>query len=132
LNNEKDVLSSDFFLFFLLFLSSSAYAQTFSAVLVEITDTIDQSTVEVMTDSLKQAEANNAQAVILLLNTPGGGLDQTFEITEIIKQSDIPVIGYVYPSGATAWSAGTFILLSTPTCSHDRPHYHRIVSTLLK
>ncbi|MBE3137195.1 MAG: nodulation protein NfeD [Thermoplasmata archaeon] len=103
-----------FFFFFLLFLSSSASAQTSSVVLVEITDTIDQSTVEVITDSLKQAEANNAQAVILLLNTPGGGLDQTFEIAEMIKQSDIPVIGYVYPSGATAWSAGTFILLSTP------------------
>ncbi|MCJ7697266.1 MAG: ATP-dependent Clp protease proteolytic subunit [Thermoplasmata archaeon] len=103
-----------FFFLLLLFLSSSASAQTSSVVLVEITDTIDQSTIEVMTDSLKQAEANNAQAVILLLNTPGGGLDQTFEIAEIIKQSDIPVIGYVYPSGATAWSAGTFILLSTP------------------
>jgi membrane-bound serine protease (ClpP class) len=102
------------FFFLLLFLSSSVSAQTSSVVLVEITDTIDQSTVEVITDSLKQAEANNAQAVILLLNTPGGGLDQTFEIAEIIKQSDIPVIGYVYPSGATAWSAGTFILLSTP------------------
>jgi len=103
-----------FFFFLLLFLSSSISAQTSSIVLVEITDTIDQSTVEVITDSLKQAEANNAQAVILLLNTPGGGLDQTFEIAEIIRQSDIPVIGYVYPSGATAWSAGTFILLSTP------------------
>jgi membrane-bound serine protease (ClpP class) len=103
-----------FFFFLLLFLSSNASAQTSSVVLVEITDTIDQSTVEVMTDSLKQAEANDAQAVILLLNTPGGGLDQTFEIAEIIRQSDIPVIGYVYPSGATAWSAGTFILLSTP------------------
>ena len=103
-----------FFFFLLLFLSSSASAQTSSVVLVEITDTIDQSTVEVMTDSLKQAEANDAQAVILLLNTPGGGLDQTFEIAEMIKQSDIPVIGYVYPTGATAWSAGTFILLSTP------------------
>jgi membrane-bound serine protease (ClpP class) len=103
-----------FFFFLLLFLSSSTSAQTSSVVLVEITDTIDQSTLEVMTDSLKQAEANNAQAVILLLNTPGGGLDQTFEIAEMIKQNSIPVIGYVYPSGATAWSAGTFILLSTP------------------
>jgi membrane-bound serine protease (ClpP class) len=103
-----------FFFFLLLLLSSSASTQTSSVVLVEITDTIDQSTVEVMTDSLKQAEANNAQAVILLLNTPGGGLDQTFEIAEMIKQSDTPVIGYVYPTGATAWSAGTFILLSTP------------------
>jgi membrane-bound serine protease (ClpP class) len=103
-----------FFFFLLLLLSSSVSAQTSSVVLVEVTDTIDQSTVEMITDSFSQAEANNAQAIILLLNTPGGGLDQTFEIAEIIKQSDIPVIGYVYPSGATAWSAGTFILLSTP------------------
>jgi len=103
-----------FFFFFLLFLSSITSAQTSRVYLVEITDTIDQSTVEVMTDSLKQAEANNAQAVILLINTPGGGLDQTFEIAQIIKQSNIPIIGYVSPSGATAWSAGTFILLSTP------------------
>jgi membrane-bound serine protease (ClpP class) len=103
-----------FFFFLLLFFSASTTAQTTEVLLVEITDTIDQSTVEVMTDSLKQAEADNAQAVILLLNTPGGGLDQTFEIAALIKESTIPVIGYVSPSGATAWSAGTFILLSTP------------------
>jgi len=103
-----------FFFFLLLLFSISTTAQTSNVLLVEITDTIDQSTVEVMTDSLKQAEADNAQAVILLLNTPGGGLDQTFEIATLIKESDIPIIGYVSPSGATAWSAGTFILLSTP------------------
>ncbi len=103
-----------FFFFLLLLFSVSTTAQTGSVLLVEITDTIDQSTVEVMTESLKQAEADNAQAVILLLNTPGGGLDQTFEIAALIKGSTIPIIGYVSPSGATAWSAGTFILLSTP------------------
>jgi membrane-bound serine protease (ClpP class) len=102
------------FFFLLLLFSVSTTAQTSKVLLVEITDTIDQSTVEVMTDSLKQAEADNAQAVILLLNTPGGGLDQTFEIAALIKESDIPIIGYVSPGGATAWSAGTFILLSTP------------------
>jgi membrane-bound serine protease (ClpP class) len=103
-----------FFFFLLLLFSVGTTAQTSKVLLVDITDTIDQSTVEVMTDSLKQAEADNAQAVILLLNTPGGGLDQTFEIAALIKESDIPIIGYVSPSGATAWSAGTFILLSTP------------------
>jgi membrane-bound serine protease (ClpP class) len=103
-----------FFFFLLLLFSVSTTAQTSKVLLVDITETIDQSTVEVMTDSLKQAEADNAQAVILLLNTPGGGLDQTLEIAALIKESDIPIIGYVSPSGATAWSAGTFILLSTP------------------
>jgi membrane-bound serine protease (ClpP class) len=103
-----------FFFFLLLFISDTALAQTSGVLLVEITDTIDQSTVEIMSDSLKQAESIDAHAIILLLNTPGGGLDETFQIAEMIKQSDIPVIGYVFPSGATAWSAGTFILLSTP------------------
>jgi membrane-bound serine protease (ClpP class) len=103
-----------FFFFLLLFLSSVASAQTSAVYLVEITDTIDQSTVETITDSFKQAQAADAQAVVLLLNTPGGGLDETFQIAEMIKESDIPIIGYVYPGGATAWSAGTFILLSTP------------------
>ena len=103
-----------FFFFLLLLISDIALAQTSSVLLVEMTDTIDQSTVEIITESLKQAETIDAHAIILLLNTPGGGLDETFQIAEMIKQSDIPVIGYVYPSGATAWSAGTFILLSTP------------------
>jgi membrane-bound serine protease (ClpP class) len=103
-----------FSFFLLLFLSTSATAQTSSVLLVEITGTIDQSTVEIITDSLKRAESIDVQAVVLLLNTPGGGLDQTFEIASKIKQSTIPIIGYVFPSGATAWSAGTFILLSTP------------------
>jgi membrane-bound serine protease (ClpP class) len=103
-----------FFFFLLLFFSTSASAQTPSVLVVEINDTIDQSTVEMMTDCVKQAEAQNAHAIILLLNTPGGGLDQTFQIADMIKQSDIPVIGYVYPTGAAAWSAGTFILMSTP------------------
>jgi len=103
-----------FFFFFLLLFSGIIPAQNTTVLLVEITDTIDQSTVEVMRESLKQAEADDAQAVILLIDTPGGGLDQTFEIAQLIKNSTIPVIGYVSPSGATAWSAGTFILLSTP------------------
>ncbi|PNX46670.1 MAG: peptidase S14 [Thermoplasmata archaeon M11B2D] len=103
-----------FFFFLLLFLSTNVTAQSSRVLLVEITGTIDQSTVEIITDSFKQADSIDAQAVILLLNTPGGGLDQTFEIASKIKQSEIPIIGYVYPGGATAWSAGTFILLSTP------------------
>jgi membrane-bound serine protease (ClpP class) len=99
-------------IFLLLPLTVSAQSPT--VLLVEITGTIDQSTVEIITDSFQQANALGVKAVILLLDTPGGGLDQTFEIASQIKQSDIPIIGYVYPSGAYAWSAGTFVLLSTP------------------
>jgi len=81
-------------------------------MIVEITDTIDQSTVEIFKESLKLARSESSVAIIILLDTPGGGLEQTFEIASIINSSEIPFVGYVYPQGSAAWSAGTFILLS--------------------
>ncbi|HVQ01362.1 MAG TPA: nodulation protein NfeD [Candidatus Thermoplasmatota archaeon] len=103
-----------FFFFLLLVIPGVVPAQQSSVLLVEINGTIDQSTVSIVSDSLKQAQSENMQAVVFLLDTPGGGLDETFQIADLMKNSQIPVIGYVSPSGAAAWSAGTFILMSTP------------------
>ena len=103
-----------FFLFFIFFFQPLAHgAETPNVLLVEITGTIDESTVEIIKDSFNSAEKNNAELIVLLLETPGGGLDQTFRIEELIAGSSIPIAGYVYPEGASAWSAGTFILMST-------------------
>ena len=102
-----------FFIFFLIFSSFSSIAESSNVLLVEVTDTIDQYTVEIFKESIKEAESKNSDAIILLIDTPGGGLSQTFEIADIINESEIPFIGYVYPSGSFAWSAGTFILMST-------------------
>jgi membrane-bound serine protease (ClpP class) len=102
-----------FIFLFLILLSFNTIAQSSSVLVVEITGTIDQSTVEILKESMQQARNENSEAIILLLDTPGGGLQQTFDIADIINESKIPVIGYVYPIGATAWSAGTFILMST-------------------
>ena len=99
-------------LLFLLF-SCSILAQNTSVLLVEIDGTIDQSTVEILQESITQADRDNIGAIVLLLDTPGGSLAATFTIADIIKDSEIPIIGYVYPQGAAAWSAGTFILIST-------------------
>jgi len=101
------------FLFFILLLSVNVFAQDSSVLVVEIKDTIDQSTVEIFKESLSEGKRNNVEAIILLLDTPGGGLSQTFEIADMIYDSKIPIIGYVYPKGSPAWSAGTFILIST-------------------
>jgi len=104
------------FLFIFSSFSSFSFivdAQSSNVLVVEITDTIDQSSVELLAESMQQAKNQNSQAIILLLDTPGGGLQQTFDIADMIHSSQIPVIGYVYPSGSAAWSAGTFILIST-------------------
>ena len=67
-----------FFLFFLFVFSSIGSSALGSNVLiVEVTDTIDSSTVEIFKESLEQAKSENSEAIILLLDTPGGGLEQT-------------------------------------------------------
>jgi len=79
----------------------------------EIDGPITQATVELVEESIDYAESRGLDALIFTIDTPGGGLDETHKIVELIEQSNVPIIGYVYPTGATAWSAGTFILLST-------------------
>ncbi|PKP59753.1 MAG: hypothetical protein CVT89_00890 [Candidatus Altiarchaeales archaeon HGW-Altiarchaeales-2] len=76
---------------------------------VDINDAITSATVE----TIKEAVNEKPDIIILRLNTPGGNLDSTLEIIQIIDNSEIPFVGYVAPKGAHAWSAGTFILLST-------------------
>ena len=71
------------FLIFLFIFHSFTYisgAQDFNTLIVEITDTIDQSSVEILKESMKEAENKNSLAIIILLDTPGGGLKQTFDI----------------------------------------------------
>ena len=108
--NKLVIISLIFFIS--IFFPFNLTALNTNVLIVEINDTINQATVELLIESINEAEYRNSQAVILLLNTPGGGLQQTFEIAAIIKNSKIPIVGYVYPSGSTAWSAGTFILMS--------------------
>jgi len=70
---------------FLFIFSSFSFivdAQSSNVLVVEITDTIDQSSVEILAESIQQAKNQNSQAIILLLDTPGGGLQQTFDIVE--------------------------------------------------
>lgn len=110
--NIKHILPY-FFLFFILISSSSIALSQSSILVVEMEDTIDRSSVELLSDALKEANNKDHDAVILLLNTPGGGLQETFEIAGLIQNSSIPVVGFVFPKASYAWSAGTFILVST-------------------
>ena len=106
-------LSLPFLFFILIFLSTSVFAQNSNVLIVEISSTIDQSTVEIVQESIGEAENRNSEAIVLLLDTPGGGLQETIEIWELIRSSAKPFIGYVYPQGSASWSAGTFILIGT-------------------
>ncbi|MBC7114078.1 MAG: nodulation protein NfeD [Archaeoglobi archaeon] len=100
-------------LIFLLLLSSQLSSDSPSRVYVlEIHGTVTHGTSEYVLRGISEANRNGAQAILILLDTPGGLLDATLEIVKAIENSSVPVITYVYPRGAIAASAGTFILLS--------------------
>ncbi len=63
-------------------------------------------------DGIERAEEANATVCIIEMDTPGGLLDTTEDIVQSILNADVPVVVYVYPRGAWAASAGTFITLS--------------------
>jgi len=65
---------------------------------------------EYVVRGIKFANDTHADAVILELNTPGGLESSMRDIVSAILTSSVPVITFVAPSGASAASAGFFIL----------------------
>lgn len=58
---------------------------------------------------LAEAAQSGADAVLIILDTPGGAVVTTLEIVELFRASEIPVIVYIGPEGAIAASAGSII-----------------------
>src|SRR5216117_1884790 len=80
--------------------------------LINIDGTIGPATATYISRSIDEARAQNAQCLIIQLNTPGGLLDSTQKIVQSFLGSSIPVVVYVGPTGATATSAGCFITIA--------------------
>src|SRR5712691_11066633 len=59
--------------------------------------------------SVSRAEADHADALLVVINTPGGISTSMDDIVTNLLNSKVPVIAFVYPSGARAASAGLFV-----------------------
>ena len=71
---------------------STIVAENDSRVLVvELNDTIDRISVDIFTDAISESEEIEASAIVLILDTPGGGLQETFDIVGDIENSSIPI-----------------------------------------
>ena len=80
--------------------------------LIKIDGAIGPATASYISRSIEEAREQNAQCLIIQLNTPGGLLDSTQKIVQSFLGSPVPVVVYVAPTGATATSAGCFITLA--------------------
>src|ERR1700746_361729 len=80
--------------------------------LIKINGAIGPATASYIARSIDAARTQNAQCLVIQLNTPGGLLDSTQTIVQEFLGSTVPVVVYVSPTGATATSAGCFITLA--------------------
>src|SRR5437762_6883176 len=80
--------------------------------LIKIDGAIGPATASYISRSIDEARTQNAQCLIIQLNTPGGLLDSTQTIVQSFLGSPLPVVVYVAPTGATATSAGCFITVA--------------------
>jgi len=97
-------------LLLILLLAAFVAPAASKVIAVNVDSIVHPITVEIIGNAIDQAGRENAAAVLLRLNTPGGLLDATREINSRIIASRVPVIAYVTPSGGRAASAGFFIL----------------------
>ncbi len=92
----------------LFVLPSLSYCQTTIKVLAIQENIINPVTADRIEKALKEIEGTDT-ILILKIDTPGGLLRSTERIVKLLLNSPKPIITYIYPKGARAASAGTFI-----------------------
>ena len=80
---------------------------------IDFDDVIEASSARYLSDSLDEARTSDVPLVVLRIDTPGGWMDSTRDIVKDILASPVPVAAYVSPEGASASSAGTYIVYAS-------------------
>ena len=99
--------------FLLLFTFLPLFAEASLIVKLEIKGTIGPASSEYLKEGMAFARERNAQILLIELDTPGGLSSSMREMIQSITNSPIPVVTYVYPKGAHAASAGTYLLYAS-------------------
>ncbi len=98
---------------FLFLLLTAVPARAASTVLtLSVEGVISPVTQRLISTAVDRAQAERAQALVILLDTPGGLERSMRGIVQKMLNAEVPVIVYVSPTGARAASAGVFITLA--------------------
>ena len=77
-----------------------------------VADPIGPGVAEFVEDALLKASVEEAAALVILLDTPGGAVESMRTIVQAMYASSVPVVVYVSQSGARAASAGVMITMA--------------------
>jgi membrane-bound serine protease (ClpP class) len=95
--------------FALLLFTGQARAATPAVRTAHIDGDINSVTATYISGSVDRAAAEGADALVVLVNTPGGLMTAMDDICTKLLNSRVPVIVYISPAGARAASAGLFV-----------------------
>lgn len=95
-----------------VFSPGSVYSAATHLNMIHVQDSINPGVQDFIESAIEQSEGDGAQCLIIFLDTPGGLVTSMRGIVQSILNSRIPVIVYVYPSGAQAASAGVFVTVA--------------------
>jgi membrane-bound serine protease (ClpP class) len=90
--------------------AAGAQTATPRVLAVEFDNDVNPVTADYVVDQIERANEENYDAVVILLDTPGGLADAMKDIYQAELASETPVIAYVSPDGARAASAGVWIV----------------------
>lgn len=93
-------------------MSVSAQSDSSYVAIIEIDGTITPAMASYVSQSIHEAENNNADAIVLRIDTPGGLSTAMDDIVTSVLESDVPIIAWVGPANARAASAGVYITYS--------------------
>ncbi len=98
----------------ILFLGSAVKAQGNQPLILvlDATGPITPPMADYIGRGIQSAEQQNAEALIVQLDTPGGDLGSLGNIIQAIRASTVPVVIYVAPNGAMAGSAGALVTMA--------------------
>lgn len=96
-----------------LLLPATAAGQERPRVLAaEFDNDINPVTQDYLVGAIERGEEEGYDAVVILMETPGGLDSSMREIIQAELASEVPVVVYVYPPGARAASAGVFLTMA--------------------
>ncbi|MBI4810883.1 MAG: nodulation protein NfeD [Ignavibacteriales bacterium] len=99
-------------MFAFLLLTDVANTQQPVVHVITIDGAINPASADYIHEAILKAEKENAECLVINLNTPGGLLKSTRIIVTDILTSPVPIIVYVSPAGSQSASAGVFITLA--------------------